>query len=180
MKILKYLLFLVIGIITLVLVAALFVKKEYEVQREVVIQKPRQEVYDYIKYLRNQDNFSKWANMDPAMKKGYKGTDGEVGFVSAWESNKSDVGQGEQEIKKMEEGKRVDTELRFIKPIESTSAAYMSVEDYQGIYSKVKWHFTGKMSYPLNLMILMNLEKSIGADLQTGLNNLKVIMEGKK
>jgi hypothetical protein len=36
--------------------------------------------------------------MDPDMKKTYRGTDGTVGFVSEWESNKKDVGTGEQEI----------------------------------------------------------------------------------
>lgn len=180
MKILKYVFLLLLALITIVLVTALFVRKEYVVERQVNISKPRQEVYDYIKHLRNQDNFSVWANLDPAMKKGYQGKDGEIGFVSFWESEKGNVGQGAQEIKKLEEGKRIDTEIRFVKPLKSTSAAFMEVSDYQGIYSKVKWSFTGKMTYPLNVMILIGVENTIGNDLQTGLNNLKVIMESKK
>ncbi|WP_254500404.1 hypothetical protein, partial [Salmonella enterica] len=70
-------------------------------EREITINKSRQEVYDYIKYLKNQNNFSKWAKMDPAMKTEFRGTDGTVGFVSAWESAKKDVGKGEQEIKNL-------------------------------------------------------------------------------
>jgi hypothetical protein len=181
MKILKGLLFLLVGIIVLALVIALFLKKEYIIEREIVIEKPRQNVYDYIKYLRNQDQFSVWANMDPAMKKEYRGTDGRIGFISAWESKNSNVGKGEQKIIKLQEGLRIDTELRFIKPMESTSYSYMTTEDHQGINTLVKWNFNGKMKYPMNLMILvMNMDKMIGNDLQAGLDNLKVIMESKK
>ncbi|MEJ5964333.1 SRPBCC family protein [Pedobacter immunditicola] len=181
MKILKGLLFLLVGIVVLALVVALFVKKEYAIEREIVIEKPRQTVYDYIKFLKNQDQFSVWANMDPAMKKEYRGTDGAVGFVSAWESKNSNVGKGEQEIRKLQNGFRIDTELRFVKPLESTSYSYMTTEDYQDIYTKVKWNFTGKMNYPLNLMILvMNMDQTIGNQLQAGLDNLKVILENKE
>jgi len=180
MKILKGLLFLLVGIIVLALAVALFVRKEYDIEREVIIEKPRQTVYDYIKYLKNQDQFSVWANMDPAMKKEYRGTDGAVGFISAWESKNSNVGKGEQEIRKLQEGSRIDTELRFVKPMESTSYSYMTTDDYQDIYTKVKWNFTGKMEYPLNLMILlMDMDQTIGDQLQAGLNNLKVIVENK-
>ena len=115
------------------------------------------------------------------MKKHYRGIDGTVGFVSGWDSNKSDVGTGEQEIKKLQNGERIDTEIRFLKPIASTSYSYMYTTDYQEIYTKVKWGFNGKMKYPMNLMILlMNMDKMIGDDVQTGLDNLKVILENKK
>lgn len=178
MKILKGILFTVLGLIVLALVVAIFVKKEYTVEREIVINKPRQEVYDYLKYLKNQNNFSKWAKMDPDMKTEFRGTDGTVGFVSAWDSQKGDVGKGEQEIKKLEDGKRLDTEIRFIKPFESTCFAYMTTEDAGTNATKVKWVFNGKMNYPMNLMTLcMKMDKMIGGDLEIGLNNLKGILE---
>jgi hypothetical protein len=44
--------------------------------------------------------------------------------------------------------------------------------------TKVKWGFSGRMAYPLNLMkLFMNPEKSVGDDFSTGLNNLKTILE---
>jgi hypothetical protein len=36
--------------------------------------------------LKNQDNFSVWAKMDPEMKKYYRGMGGNPGFVSGGES----------------------------------------------------------------------------------------------
>jgi hypothetical protein len=178
MKILKGILFTILGITAIALITALFVKKEYAVEREVTINKPKQEVFEYIKYLKNQDSYSVWANMDPQMKKEYKGTDGTVGFVSAWDSEKSDVGKGEQEIKKITEGERIDFELRFIKPFESTEPAYMITESVSDNQTKVKWGFSGEMKYPMNLMLLfMNMEEMVGKDLATGLQNLKTKLE---
>jgi uncharacterized protein YndB with AHSA1/START domain len=144
----------------------------------VVINKPRQEVFDYVKYLKNQDNFSKWASMDPDMRTSYRGTDGSVGFVSAWESDDKNVGKGEQEITGIIEGQRIDYELRFIEPFESTSLAYMITEDVSDQHTKVRWGFTGRMNYPMNLMLLfMDFEKMIGDDFEHGLENLKAILE---
>src|SRR5262245_55746209 len=108
MKIVKGILLFIVAIIALALIAALFMKKDYNNEREITINKPKEQVFNYIKYLKNQDNFSKWASMDPDMKKDYRGTDGSVGFVSTWDSDKKDVGKGEQEIKKMTEGERID------------------------------------------------------------------------
>jgi len=101
MKILKKILLVAVSLIAILLITAIFTKKDYAVEREITINKPKQVVFDYIKYLKNQDYFSKWATMDPNIKKDYRGTDGTVGFVSAWESDNDDVGKGEQEIKKI-------------------------------------------------------------------------------
>lgn len=178
MKVLKKILLVIVVLVVILLIVAAFTKKRYAVEREIVINKPKQEVFDYVKLLKNQDNYSKWAMMDPAMKKTYTGTDGTVGFVSAWDSDKKDVGKGEQEIKKITEGERLDFELRFIKPFEATEHAYMLTESASPASTKVKWGFDGHMNYPMNLMLLcMDFEKMIGDDLQTGLNNLKTNLE---
>ena len=178
MKILKKVLIAIVGIIALALVIALFVKKEYAVEREVIINKPKTEIFEYIKLLKNQDNFSVWAMMDPSMTKTYTGTDGTIGFVSAWDSQNKNVGKGEQEIKKITEGERIDFELRFIKPFEATDYAYMGTESLGDGQTKVKWGFNGKMNYPMNLLLLcMNMDEMLGKDLEGGLNNLKTTLE---
>jgi hypothetical protein len=178
MKILKRILLVIVVLIGLVLVTALFVKKDMKAEREVVINKPKSEVYDYVKYLKNQKEYSKWASMDPAMRVEYKGADATPGFVYAWESKKDDVGKGEQEIKAIKEGERIDYELRFLEPMESTAASYMITEEAPNKQTKVKWGFDGKMNYPFNIMnLFMDMEKMIGDDFSAGLNNLKTKME---
>jgi Polyketide cyclase / dehydrase and lipid transport len=170
-------LYIILGILAALLIAGLFVPKGMKATREIVINKPNTEVFNYIKQLKNQDNYSKWGSMDPNMKKEYKGTDATPGFVSAWEGNKK-VGQGEQEIISIEEGKKLNTELRFIKPFKSVAQSSMTTEAISENSTKVSWGFEGSMNYPMNVMkLFMNMEKSIGDDFSTGLNNLKALME---
>lgn len=177
MRIVKKILIGIVILLALVLITALFIQKDYATEREVVINKPKQEVFNYIKFLKNQHNYSVWAKMDPAMKKEFRGTDGTEGFVSAWEGN-SDVGKGEQKIVRIADGQRIDFELHFIEPFEATSPAYMITEEVSPGQTKVKWGMSGEMNYPLNIMrIFMDMSEVIGKDFQTGLDNLKGILE---
>lgn len=178
MKALKIIGLLLAGIILLVLITGLFVNGNYAVVREVTINKPKQEVFDYLKYLKNQDNFSVWAKIDPAMKKDFRGVDGTVGFVSAWESENPKAGKGEQKIVKMTDGEQIDYELHFIEPFESTDFAFLSTSAVNDSVTTVKWGFNGQMKYPMNLMMLfMDMEKMLAPDLENGLNNLKALLE---
>ncbi|MEO6669974.1 MAG: SRPBCC family protein [Ferruginibacter sp.] len=176
MRILKKILVVLIALVIVLLITALFVKKDYSIEREITINKPKTDVFNYIKYLKNQNDYSKWAKMDPNMQKTFSGTDATVGFVSAWEGNK-DVGKGEQEIKGIKEGERVDFEIRFKKPMESVAQAHMTTAAINDNQTKVSWVFSGHMPYPFNLMRLFGMEKMVGNDLQTGLENLKAIQE---
>jgi hypothetical protein len=169
---------IIIGIailIALPFIVALFVNKEYVVTREIVISKPKQEVFDYVKHLKNQDYYNRWVQMDPNMKKDFRGADGTVGFVYAWNGN-SDAGEGEQEIKNLKDGERVDVEIRFKRPMESTATAPIVTEAIGLKQTKVKWSMQGKSPYPLNFMNLF-MDGMLGKDLETSLTNLKGILE---
>jgi uncharacterized protein YndB with AHSA1/START domain len=171
-------LLVIAAIIALLMIIAMFVNKEYVVKREVVINKPDAEVFDYVKYVRNQKNYNKWVMADSNMRRTYKGNDGTVGFVSAWDSDDKNVGKGEQEITNIDEGKRIDLALRFEKPMEGNGNAYMTTEAVSPGQTKVNWVMQGSNKYPLNFMNLF-IDKLLGTDLQTSLNNLKALLEKK-
>lgn len=178
MIIIKRILVVLILIISIVLIAAYFMPKEYAIQREIVIDKPADSIFNYVKYLKNQNQFSVWANIDPKMKLTYKGTDGTVGSISSWESKVKEVGVGEQEITKITEGKRIDFALRFKEPMNDTAVGFMSTDAIAANQTKVKWGINGVFPYPMNIMMpMMNMDKMIGKDLDKGLENLKEQME---
>jgi uncharacterized protein YndB with AHSA1/START domain len=178
MKILVAIILVLAGIIVLLLIIGLFLRKDYSVGKEVVINKPKTTVFDYLKLLKNQNKFSVWGSMDPNMKTDFRGTDGTEGFVSAWDSDVKNVGKGEQEILKIIDGERIDYEIRFLKPFKSTSWAYITTTAVAENQTRVHWEFNGKMKYPTNLMLLfMNMEMMVGGDLDKGLQNLKSILE---
>ncbi|MES1223805.1 MAG: SRPBCC family protein [Bacteroidota bacterium] len=178
MSILITIISVIAAMVLLVLIIALFLKKEYTIEREININQPARQVFNYIKYLKNQDIYSVWNRIDPAMKKTYTGTDGTVGFAYAWDSNNKKAGKGEQEITAIKEGERVEMAIHFIKPFEGRSIAYMTTIPASSNQTKVKWGINGKMNYPMNFMMLfMNMENLIGKDLADGLANLKGVLE---
>jgi hypothetical protein len=171
-------LFVLVIIIALPLVLAIFTKKEYHIEKMVTINRQKRTVFDYIRMLKNQDNFSVWAMMDPGMKKYFRGTDGNPGFVSGWESNNKKVGKGEQEIKGITDGEKIDYEIRFIEPFAGIARASMETDSLSQNETRVTWQFDSRMNYPMNLMLLfMNMDKMVGNDLEKGLVNLKQVLE---
>jgi hypothetical protein len=175
---------LVIVIISIAIVVAIFfilaaiTKSEYTVTREIIIGQSKRDVFNYIKYLKNQDNYSVWVMMDPGMTKEYQGIDGTVGFSSAWNSDNKKVGRGEQVITAITDTGQLDTEIHFIKPFEGRAKASMKTGNVSPGKTQVIWTFTSKMAYPMNIMLLfMNMDKMIGGDLETGLSNLKNVLE---
>jgi hypothetical protein len=175
--VLKILIAIVI-IIAIPFVVALFTKKEYHIVRMVTINRPKRTVFDYIRMLKNQDSFSVWAIMDPKMKKYFRETDGNPGFVSGWESTNKKVGKGEQEIKKVTNGERIDYEIRFIEPFAGIARASMQTDSVLQNETRVTWKFDSRMNYPMNIMLLfMNMDKMVGNDLAKGLANLKQVLE---
>ncbi len=169
--------YIILGIIAALLLAGLIISKEIKATKEIVINKPKDEVFNYIKYLKNQQNYSKWATLDPNIKNEFHGTDGRPGFVNHWVGNKK-VGEGEQEITAIEEGKALHTDLRFIKPFKSFAKSTMTTEAIDANSTKVSWGFESQMNYPMNIMkVFMNMSEMIGKDFSTGLVNLKTILE---
>lgn len=170
-------LYIVLGLIGLLLLAGLFISKDLQANKEIVINKPVDEVFGFIKYLKNQQLYSKWAALDADMKNEFNGIDGQPGFVNHWVGNKK-VGEGEQEITAIEEGKAIYTDLRFIKPFKSFAKVKMTAEAIDASSTKVSWGFQSKMNYPLNIMkLFMNMNEMIGKDFSTGLTNLKNLLE---
>ncbi len=115
---------------------------------------------------------------DPNQKTEYRGTDGTVGFVMAWDSENKGVGKGEQEITTIIDGQKVGYALRFEKPFKNNAGSYIITEPVSNNQTKVKWAFTGSRPYGQKIMhFLLNLPKMLGKDLYTSLVNLKAVLE---
>ncbi|MES2688910.1 MAG: SRPBCC family protein [Bacteroidota bacterium] len=175
MKTITKILIAVAVLMAIPLVMALFISKDYSITREVVINKPKQDVFNYIKLLKNQDDYNIWVQMDPNMKKDFRGTDGTAGFVYAWDGNDK-AGAGEQEIKSIVDGERMDVELRFKRPFESTGHAPFTTEAVNENQTKVTWNMNGVSGYPMNFMNLF-MDGMLGKDMDASLGMLKANLE---
>jgi hypothetical protein len=175
MNIIITILLVVAGLIALLLIIGLFMKKEHYVKCSIIIHAPRQKVFDYVKLLKNQDNFNQGAMAGSDRIKEFKGTDGTVGYIYAWKGDKN-AGEGEKEIRNIIDGQRIETEIRFTKPMQVSSNVIMETESLSDNETKVSWSNGGILKYPLNIMIPM-MEKGIAKDMDISLANLKNILE---
>jgi hypothetical protein len=168
-------LLVIVGIIALLLFLALFMKREHYVRRSIIVDIPRQKVFDYLRLLKNQDQFNKHAMVAPDREKEFKGTDGTVGYIYAWKGDKN-AGEGEKEIKNIIEGERIEMEIRFVKPMHATASIIMETEGLSDNQTKVYWSNAGTLKYPMNLLVPM-LEKHVVKDMDTSLSILKDLLE---
>ncbi len=167
----------ILALVVILLIAASLIDKEMDIEHSVTINKPLSEVFNYVKFVKNHEQFSVWMMMDPDMKRGSRGTDGQVGFVYSWDSAKQkNVGAGEQEIKKMEEGKSIEYELRFIRPMQDIAKATFIFKSVSATETEVQWGFYSKMKFPMVIMKPV-MKKVLGNALSTGLTNLKTVLE---
>ena len=175
MNIFITILLLLAGIVALFLFVALLSKKGYDVQRDIIINGPVQEVFNYLRHLKNQDHFNIWVMADPTAKKEYTGEDGTKGFLYAWNGSKK-AGEGEQEIKNITEDQIIETEIRFVRPFAAIAYANYKTEALSENQTKITWNNASTMKYPLNIMVPM-VERMLAKDMDTSLANLKKILE---
>lgn len=175
-KIPHWILLIVALLVASPFIVALFLDRSFVVAREIVVDRPRPEVFAYVQHLKNQVNYSKWFMSDPAIKTSYRGDDGTVGFVMGWESDSQDVGSGEQEITKVVDGDRVQVEIRIREPFVSTNTAYTATESLGPDKTKVKAVYLGKIDWPMNLLC-GSVAESLGEAIQGNLERLKQNLE---
>lgn len=180
MILLKILLGLVL-LFVLLAVVALFVKKSYTITREITINRPVEEVYDYVRYHKNQLAFNYWLNVDANTKtKIIKSEDGYPGSTLAFESNHKKVGKGEWENTAFLENERIDFELRFIEPYAFTATGSLEFLVQGKNSTKLTWSLHSGMKWPMNIMLLfMDMDRIIGKDIEATLDNIKRNKEEK-
>ena len=166
---------IIVLLILLFLVIPLFVGNQYQVEKEVLIERSNLSVFDFVKLLGNQIYYNKWVMTDPAMKKEFTGTDGTVGFIYGWNGN-SKAGEGEQEIKSVNPGVNMVSEVRFVRPFPGISILDIGTEALGENKTRIHWSTASRMKFPLNAMLPM-IKKMLAKDMDTSLVNLKAILE---
>jgi len=161
-----------------IIILGVYLKNEYLIRREITIHKPKDEVFNYIKYLKNQNEYSYFNRKDLENIKSYSGTDGEVGFTYSWSSKINSIGTGTQTISKIIEGEEMCSTIQFTKPLPLKSLAIIKLTEINENQTKVTWTFSSIYKFPLNIIIyFVDLEKLIGTDIASSLVTLKENLE---
>ena len=77
---------------------------------------------------------------------------------------------------KIDDGKRIETQIRFMRPLKTTADIIFDLESISENQTKVTMSNAGKLAYPINLMIPI-AERMFPIDMDSSLFELKRILE---
>jgi effector-binding domain-containing protein len=181
MKFLKIFGIVILVIIVLIVILGFIAPKGYHAERTVSINAPKAMVFNQVKYWRNWQAWSPWAEQDSAMQIMIEGTDGEVGSGYKWIGDPDITGRGEMTNTGLKEGEEITYHLHFLEPWESESDGYVRLMEGESGEVEVAWGFQGEMPFPWNIMMLFtSMNDMIGKDFDRGLTLLKDIVEKEK
>lgn len=171
MKILKYILFIALGLIAAVLIVALIVPKTFHAGSTISINKPANEVFDYVVLLRNQGNYDNWSKQDPNIDKNIPERMAQLALLTNGKARKLAM-ENKLSPRSIPE-KKVEMNL-FFNGSETANPSSFVVTPIDSVSSTVEWQIDGTMPYPFNIMSLCY---DMNKDFDAGLQNLKRILE---
>jgi hypothetical protein len=173
----KKILIVLLAIVAVVLIVAAFQPNTYRVERSVIIAAPASEVFPQVNDLHKAQVWSPWVKLDPNAKYTFEGPPSGVGAINAWAGN-SNVGEGRQTIIESRPNELVRLKLEFFKPMAGEATAEFNLKP-EGSGTLVTWSMSGPKNYMSKVMCMfMNMDKMIGGQFETGLANLKTVVEG--
>ena len=148
----------------------------FRVQRSESIKAPPEKIYPLITDFRAWPTWSPWEKMDPAMTRPLSGAPSGVGAVYAWDGDRN-IGKGRMEITEATPPSRVAIALDFEKPFEGHHVAEFTLQP-AGDATNVTWAMHGQHGFMGKLIgVFMNMDRMIGGQFETGLANLKALVE---
>jgi len=174
---------ILIGVAIIVAAFAAFVAvqpDELNIERTTTIAAPARAVFDQVNDLHKWDNWSPWAKLDPAAKVSFEGAQAGQGAVFKWAGNDK-IGEGMMTVTESRPGDLVKIKAEFFKPFEGSNVSEFSFKP-NGSGTAVTWSVTGRNDnfFVKAICLVMNMQKTLGGEMEKGLAQMKSIVEGGK
>lgn len=167
---------LVVVAIVGILVAAWTKPDTFRVARTASINAAPEKIFPLMNDFRSFGSWSPYEKRDPEMKRSYSGPASGKGAVYAWDGNKN-VGSGRMEILDSTPSSRIVIKLDFSRPFEAHNGVEFTLEP-RGTSTTVGWTMEGPVPFMAKIVhVLVNMDRMVGGDFETGLANLKSIAE---
>jgi uncharacterized protein YndB with AHSA1/START domain len=150
----------------------------YTVERSTTIDAPPSRVYPRLVDLRQWQEWSPWAEMDPNAEKTYSGAESGPGAKYEWSGNRK-VGRGSMEITDATEPSAVQIALEFIKPLKASNTTVLELRA-EGDGTKVTWRMSGQKTLMTRVLgVFKSMDSMVGSDFERGLAKLKRVVEAE-
>lgn len=145
----------------------------WSAKRVIEIDAPTSKVYEIVSDYRTWTSWSPWLIAEPTTKVEISSVSNAVGSTYHWSGNI--VGEGELEHKRLEPSQRVETELRFLRPMKSVCKTDFLLEP-AGQGTKLTWSINGNLPWYLFWLKPM-ISTMVAMDYQRGLTMIKELAE---
>lgn len=170
----------VVGFIVIVIALGFVLPDKAQLEREIVINAPQEDVYALVSDFNEWDKWSPWAKIDPDMAMTITG-DG-VGHRMAWTSDHPNVGDGMQEITVMDAPNSMTAHLDFGDMGQADASFILSPAENGA--TKVVWSFDSNMRKgvpfymkPMSTYMGFFMDGMLGPQYEQGLADLKAAAE---
>lgn len=181
MKLILKLLFVFISIATMLLILALFVEKKIVIKEVLIVDKPVEDVFRYVKLIDRQDAYLDWPSNASSQPSTQSYSDGNVGYTSPIEFDLKTQGRGRFRLTEIIPNKHI--KCSFV-PTTNTSAQIeltITTESKNDTTTTVGIVLSTSESYPYNLRLLFSkMPLTESTHLQKSVKNLKVNLESQE
>jgi hypothetical protein len=170
-------------IVALIIVITVLQSPTAHMERSVVINADAATIFPYLNNFHKSNEWSPWMQLDPKMEQEFWGAEEGVGANMSWVSANGEVGEGEQWIEESELNKRVKSGLKFGGMEGEFFGEFVLEPTEDG--TKVTWHYFGDVSKAgvsgslFGKFFSMFMDGMLGPQYETGLNNLKKLVESQ-
>ena len=145
----------------------------FQVNRSIHIKAAPEKVFDAVADFSTWTTWSPWLCAEPDAQVRVSEAPSSLGAIYAWKGEV--VGEGEIEHRKLQPGRVIEDEIRFVKPFRSTSQVAFEMEATDD-GTTLTWHMRGSLPWFLFWM-RSQMEVFIGMDYDRGLKMLKDLIE---
>jgi hypothetical protein len=149
---------------------------EFRVTRPATIAAATKDLFAQVNDFHNWEAWSPWAKLDPEAKITFEGAAAGTGAICTWSGNDK-VGEGRMTLVESRPDELVRIQLEFVKPLASKGTSEFTFKP-QGDQTEVTWTMSGQNNFiGKAICLFMNMDKTVGANLEKGLAQLKSVVE---
>ncbi len=168
---------LLLGVIAF-FVIGLFLPAGWDVSRTITIDAPAERVHAHVSKLSDWPNWTTWNTTKyPSLKYSYEGPESGVGAISTWTEDQ--MGGGRLEITESDPKKGISYVMQFEGYDSTMEGSINYISD--GEQTAVTWSGNGELgNNPMMRWMGLMFNSQIGKDYDTGLENLKTLVESEQ
>lgn len=170
-----------LGLIAAVLIGAFVTvvvvqPDEYRLMHQITIAAPASAIFPHVNDLRQWEDWSPWAKLDPNARISFQGPLAGPGAMFHWSGNDK-VGAGTMTITESKPNLRIATRTDFTRPFEGSGNSDF-IFSQNGDQTNVIWTMTGRVDFiGKAICLVMGADRALAPDVEKGLQQLKAVSE---